>query len=58
MDKEFLGKEKMVKFIEAVKSSGLVLGEPGQYQQQDPHAVMYNRFRRNKSIRPWEVVDQ
>ncbi len=47
-------KERMRKFVAAVKESGLLIGEGAQYQQENPHRQL-SRFRR--SLRPWEHPD-
>ena len=52
---EDLKKERMRKFVEAVKDSGLNLSEGAPYKQLDPHRSESNF---NKRFKPWEVIDE
>ena len=47
-------KERMRKFVDAVKKSGLLIGEGPQYEQENPHKRLTN-FK--KSLRPWEYTE-
>ena len=52
---EDLKKERMRKFVEAVKDSGLNLSEGPPYKQLDPHRSESNF---DKRFKPWEVIDE
>ena len=54
VDEGDLKKERMRNFVEAVKESGLVIGEGPQYVQENPH-INLNNFKRR--LRPWEYPD-
>ena len=60
LESDALAKEKMSKFVAAVKDSGLVLGEGRQYQQREPHldVLNFHQEKTRRAGRPWEVADE
>ena len=55
VEEKDMQKEKMAMFVEAVKHSGLIIGEGPRYKQVDPHRYL-NRFK--TPLKPWEVIDE
>eukprot|EP00095_Tigriopus_kingsejongensis_P008837 snap_masked-scaffold15_size728074-processed-gene-0.1 protein:Tk08837 transcript:snap_masked-scaffold15_size728074-processed-gene-0.1-mRNA-1 annotation:"39s ribosomal protein mitochondrial" len=54
IEKDDLQKERMTRFVNAIKEQGITIGEGKKYVQTEPH-VRLNRFR--KHSKPWEVLD-
>ncbi|XP_059079441.1 large ribosomal subunit protein uL18m-like isoform X2 [Tigriopus californicus] len=54
LEEEDLQKERMNRFVDAVKEQGISVGEPHKYRQTEPHVRLYE-FK--KSIQPWTVID-
>ena len=46
----------MRRFVEAVRESGLVLGERPQYRQHNPHAQLHGR--EVKRLKAWEITEE
>ena len=55
LDEEELKKDKMKKFVAAIKASGLIIGECDQYRQSKP---LKNTLRFSKRAKPWQFVEQ
>ena len=49
-------KEKMVKFIEVIESSGLSLKEAEVYMPTNPH-ITNHRTIQHRKVQPWTVLE-
>ena len=49
-------KEKMIKFIQVIESSGLSLKEADVYMPTNPHISNHRSIQRKK-IQPWSVLE-
>ncbi len=55
VEAEDMEKERMRKFVEAVRESGLVIGEGPEYRQENPHRRLSNW---KPSLKAWEYTDE
>ena len=56
ISKEDKEKEKMIKFIEVIESSGISLKEAPVYMPTNPH-ISNHRTIQQKKVKPWTVLE-